>query len=73
VTRAEAEVAEYDAKIKSRDQELADPTLYQAFGRWNELHLEQEAWKKELERLTARWESLSAELAGVKQKLEAIS
>ena len=73
VTRAETEIAEYEAKIKTRDQELADPALYQAFGRWNELHLEQEAWKIELERLTARWESLSAELAGVKQKLEAIS
>jgi ATP-binding cassette subfamily F protein 3 len=73
VTRAEAEIAEYEAKIKTRDQELADPALYQAFGRWNELHLEQEVWKKELDRLTARWESLSAELAGVKQKLEAIS
>jgi ATP-binding cassette subfamily F protein 3 len=73
VTRVEAEIAEHEAKIKARDQELADPALYQAFGRWHDLHLEQEAWKKELERLTSRWESLSAELAGVKQKLEAIS
>jgi ATP-binding cassette subfamily F protein 3 len=73
VTRAEAEIAEHEAKIKARDQELADPALYQAFGKWHDLHLEQEAWKKELERLTSRWESLSAELAGIKQKLEAIS
>ena len=71
VTRAETEIDEYEAKIKARDQELADPALYQAFGKWHDLHLEQEAWKKELERLTARWESLSAELAGIKQKLEA--
>ncbi|HEY6972743.1 MAG TPA: ABC-F family ATP-binding cassette domain-containing protein [Nitrospiraceae bacterium] len=73
VTRAEAEIAEYEAKIKARDQELADPALYQAFGKWHDLHLEQETWKKELERLTSRWESLSAELVGIKQKLEAIS
>jgi len=73
VTRAEAEIAEYEAKIKARDQELADPALYQAFGKWHDLHLEQETWKKELERLTAWWESLSAELVGIKQKLEAIS
>ena len=73
VSRAEAEIAEYEAKIKARDQELADPALYQAFGKWHDLHLEQETWKKELERLTARWEALSAELLGVKQKLEAIS
>ncbi len=71
VTRAETEIDEYEAKIKARDQELADPSLYQAFDKWHDLHLEQEAWKKELERLTARWESLSAELAGIKQKLEA--
>jgi ATP-binding cassette subfamily F protein 3 len=71
VTRAETEIDEYEAKIKARDHELADPALYQAFGKWHDLHLEQEAWKKELGRLTARWESLSAELAGIKQKLEA--
>ena len=73
VSRAEAEIAEYEAKIKARDQELADPALYKAFGKWHDLHLQQETWKKELERLTARWEALSAELLGVKQKLEAIS
>ena len=71
VTRAETEIDVYEAKIKARDQELADPAIYQAFDKWHDLHLEQEAWKKELERLTARWESLSAELAGIKQKLEA--
>jgi len=71
VTRAETEIDVYEAKIKARDQELADPAIYQVFDKWHDLHLEQEAWKKELERLTARWESLSAELAGIKQKLEA--
>lgn len=71
VTRAEGEIAELETKIRARDQELADPVLYQDFSRWNVLHVEQDQWKKELERLTARWESFSQELAGVKQKLEA--
>ena len=71
VTRAESEIAEHEAKIKERDLILADPGLYKEFAKWNGLHQEQETWKKELERLTARWESLSAELTEVKQKLEA--
>ena len=73
VARAESEIAEHETKIKERDQMLADPALYQEFSKWNSLHQEQDAWKKELERLTARWESLSSELAEVKQKLAAIS
>ena len=73
VARAEAEIAEQETKIKERDQMLADPALYQEFSKWNGLHQEQDTWKKELERLTARWESLSSELAEVKQKLAAIS
>ena len=72
VVRAEAEIAEHEAKIKERDQMLADPALYQEFAKWNELHQEQDKWKTDLERLTARWESLSSELAEVKQKLSAI-
>ncbi|HET7909371.1 MAG TPA: ABC-F family ATP-binding cassette domain-containing protein [Nitrospira sp.] len=72
VARAEAEIAEHETKIKERDQLLADPALYQEFSKWNGLHQEQDTWKKELERLTARWESLSSELAEVKQKLAAI-
>jgi ATP-binding cassette subfamily F protein 3 len=72
VARAESEIAEHETKIKERDQTLADPALYQEFSKWNGLHQEQDTWKKELERLTARWESLSSELAEVKQKLAAI-
>ena len=72
VARAETEIAEHETKIKERDQLLADPALYQEFAKWNGLHQEQDVWKKELERLTARWESLSSELADVKQKLAAI-
>ncbi len=67
VARAEAEIAEIERKIRTRDQELADPVLYQDFTRWHDLHLEQETWKKELERLTARWEKLSEELDYIKQ------
>jgi ATP-binding cassette subfamily F protein 3 len=69
VARAESDIAETETKIKSRDQELADPQLYQDFSRWNELHLEQNQWKRELERMTARWESLSRELEEIRQKL----
>ena len=72
VARAESEIAEQENKIKERDLLLADPALYQDFAKWNGLHQEQDGWKKELERLTARWESLSAELSDVKQKLAAL-
>jgi ATP-binding cassette, subfamily F, member 3 len=72
VSRAEAEITEAEAKIKTREGELADPKLYQEFAKWNLLHQEQDGWKRELERLTARWESLSAELEEVKQKLGAL-
>ena len=50
--------------------DVSDPQLYQNFARWHDLHLEQERWKKDLERLTARWGGLSQELEGIKQKLE---
>jgi len=69
VTRAESEIAELERKVKAREIELADPALYKEFGKWNVLHQEQDGWKRDLERLTARWESQSAELEEVKQKL----
>lgn len=71
LARAESEIAAHEAKIKAQDEALADPALYRDLTKWNGLHDEQEASKKELERLTARWESLSKELAEVKQRLEA--
>ena len=70
VNRAEVEIAEYESRIRARDQELADPVLYQDFARWHDLHLELERWKKDLERLTARWADLSQELEGIKQRLQ---
>ncbi len=74
VARAEAEIAEYETKIKARDLELANPALYKDEStKWSALHLEQNGWKKELVRLTARWETLSAELDGVKEKLTAFA
>jgi ATP-binding cassette, subfamily F, member 3 len=74
VARAEAEITEYETKIKARDLELANPALYKNEStKWSALHLEQNGWKKELVRLTARWETLSAELDGVKQKLTAFA
>jgi ATP-binding cassette subfamily F protein 3 len=73
ITRAEGEIVEMESKIKARDQELADPQLYQEFTRWHDLHQEQERWKHELERITARWESLSKELEEVKQNLASLA
>ncbi|MGQ0811225.1 MAG: ABC-F family ATP-binding cassette domain-containing protein [Nitrospiraceae bacterium] len=69
VASTEAEIAKMETKIRARDQELADPALYEDFGKWHELHLEQERWKTELERITARWENCSRELDTVKQAL----
>ncbi len=71
VARAEAESAGLEARVKAREQELADPALYQDFSRWNDLHQEQEKWKKDLDRLTATWTDLSQQLEEVKKKLEA--
>jgi ATP-binding cassette subfamily F protein 3 len=69
VSRAESDVAALETRIKDRDRELADPVLYQNFARWNELHLEQDRWKRDLGRLTAQWEQLAEELENVKKKL----
>lgn len=71
VARLEEQIADLEQKVKARDVELADPELYRDFGKWNVLHQEQDGWKRDLERLTARWESLSAELEEVKHKLTA--
>ena len=61
-------------KIKARDLELANPALYKDEStKWSVLHLEHDGWKKDLVRLTARWETLSAELEDVKQKLTAFA
>ena len=71
VSRAETDVAALESRIKDRDKELADPQLYQNFSKWNELHQEQERWKRELSRQTAQWEQLAEELETVKKKLTA--
>jgi ATP-binding cassette, subfamily F, member 3 len=74
VARAEAEIAEYETKIKTRDLELADPALYKNEStKWSVLQTEYDGWKKDLVRLTTRWETLSAELEDVKQKLTAFA
>jgi ATP-binding cassette subfamily F protein 3 len=72
IARAESEIIELESRLKVRDQELADPVVYGKQDQWHALHLEQGRWKGELERLTARWSSLSEELETVKQKLQAV-
>jgi ATP-binding cassette subfamily F protein 3 len=69
VARAEAAVLEFEAKIKVRDGELADPQLYEDFERWKAMQLEHEVWKQGLERSTATWEELSQELERVRGTL----
>jgi ATP-binding cassette subfamily F protein 3 len=69
VAKAEADIADLETRIKVRDQELADPTLYQDFARWNDLHQEQDRWRAQLERATEKWEALCQELEGVRQRL----
>ena len=76
VSRTEGEVAGLEcdileSRIKERDKELADPALYQDFSKWNELHQEQERWKRDLSRQTTQWEQLAEELESVKKKLTA--
>jgi ATP-binding cassette subfamily F protein 3 len=73
VARAESEIADLELKVKARESELADPALYKEFEKWNVLHQEQDGLKRDLERMTSRWESLSAELEKVKQELGAPS
>ncbi len=70
IARSEAEIADLETRIRSRDQELADPEVYQDFARWHRLHLEQEHWKRDVDKLTARWAELSQDLETVKTKLE---
>lgn len=73
VARAESEIADLELKVKARESELADPALYKEFEKWNVLHQEQDGLKRDLERMTSRWESLSAEFEKVKKDLEAQS
>jgi ATP-binding cassette subfamily F protein 3 len=74
IARAEAEIADCETKIKARDLELADPALYKNEStKWSVLQTEYDGWKNDLVRLTARWETLSAELEEVKQKLTAFA
>jgi ATP-binding cassette subfamily F protein 3 len=69
VTLAERDIADLESRMNERAHALADQTLYKDFAKWNVLHQEQEEWKAELERLTAKWTDLSQELENIKQKL----
>ncbi|MFQ5932593.1 MAG: ATP-binding cassette domain-containing protein, partial [Nitrospiraceae bacterium] len=71
VSRTEADIAELESQIRARDQQLADPELYQDFGRWDDLRLEQDRWRKDLDEMTATWAKLSDELEEVRRKLAA--
>ena len=72
VARAEQEIEALEEQIKARGTELATPELYQDFPRWNELHLEHERWKHDLEILANKWSDLSSQLESKKQEMEQV-
>ena len=72
VARAEEEIEALEGQIKARGTELAAPELYQDFSRWNELHLEHERWKHDLEILANKWSDLSSQLESKKQEMEQV-
>ncbi len=72
VSRTEQEIEILEKHIKARGVELAKPELYQDFSRWNELHLEHERWKNDLEILTNKWSDLSSQLESKKQEMEQV-
>lgn len=69
VAKLETEIEQLEHRIKARDMELASPELYQDYTRWHTLHLEREAWARDLDRLTHQWTSLSTELESSKTQL----
>ena len=72
VARAEEEISTLEGRVEQRSTQLADPQLYQDFTRWNELHQEQETWKRELNVLTNKWTDLSSQLESMKQQLDQV-
>ncbi|GJL52908.1 MAG: ABC transporter ATP-binding protein [Nitrospirales bacterium] len=70
VSKAEEEITRLEERIGQRDKELADPSTYQDYSRWNTLHQERETWGRELEKLTTKWSELSTKLESSKSQFE---
>ncbi|WP_454063445.1 ABC-F family ATP-binding cassette domain-containing protein [Candidatus Nitrospira salsa] len=73
VSKAEEEITKLEGHIAQRDKELADPTTYQDYSRWNTLHQERDKWGHELEKLTAKWSELSTQLETSKEQFKKLT
>jgi ATP-binding cassette subfamily F protein 3 len=71
VGELEAAVAALEARMRTRDAELASAELYQDHERWHALHLERQQWDKDLEGLMEAWTQQSEAVADSHRQLEA--
>jgi ATP-binding cassette subfamily F protein 3 len=71
LAEAEDAIAALEARIRRRDQELQGEALYQDHQRWHELHLERQAWDRDLEQLMEAWARQSEEVAALQQRIAA--
>jgi ATP-binding cassette subfamily F protein 3 len=67
----EVAIAELEARMRTRDRELASAELYQDHQRWHALHLERQQWDRDLERLLEGWTRQSEAVAELRRQIEA--
>jgi ATP-binding cassette subfamily F protein 3 len=70
VAELEAAVAALEARMRTRDAELASAQLYQDHERWHALYLERQQWDSDLERLMEEWARQSETVVDTHQQLE---
>jgi ATP-binding cassette subfamily F protein 3 len=70
VLRLEEEIANGEKRLKTRDEELADESVYQDPPRWDVLNKEREIWAREQAAATSQWASLCEEAEGLRMKLK---
>lgn len=70
VLRLEEEIANGEKRLKARDEELADESVYQDPPRWDVLNKEREVWAREQAIATSQWASLCEEAEGLRLKLK---
>jgi ATP-binding cassette, subfamily F, member 3 len=69
LTELEATIAEFEERIRARDQELTREDLYQDHERWHALHLERQQWDADLEGLLEEWTRRSAAIDEIRQQI----
>jgi ATP-binding cassette subfamily F protein 3 len=67
----EVTIAGLEARMRTRDRELAHEELYQDHERWHALHLERQQWDRDLERLLEQWARQSEAVAELRRQIEA--